>query len=186
MSADKSFDTANCIFLLEMRLKIIILLVFGFFMMKNSAQAQSKEQVYAGIILHIMKYVEWPEYESQMTVGVVNNQQLVKALQKASSGKKVHYKNVTITTVSDLKMDLNADVLFFSKSALSKLSPNIVEEAKKNDILVISEEAPESQSGQGINFTQKGGSLKLELFMATMNTVGLKVSEQLKKIATIK
>ncbi len=153
--------------------------------MKNTAHAQSKEQVYAGIILHIMKYVEWPEYESQMTVGVVNNQQLVRALQKASSGKKVHYKNVSITTVSDVKMDLNADVLFFSKSALSKLSPAIVDEVRKNEILVIGEDAPKTQSGLGINFTQKGGSLKLELFISTMTTIGFKVSDQLKKIATV-
>ena len=85
--------------------------------------SQSKEQVYAGIILHIMKYVEWPESKaSVMTVGVVNDAQLTTALNKAAAGKKIHFKDVEVVkyeAVSNLK---DCEILFLRKKSIIMIS----------------------------------------------------------------
>lgn len=144
--------------------------------------AQSQEQVYAGVILHIMKYVEWPAYEQSMTVGIVNNPSLVKALQRASSGKQVHYKNVDVKTVGDLSNMKNVDVLFFPKKALRSLSTEVVRKAGQH-VLVITDQSTHVGKEVSINFVQMDGSLKFELYADALAQQKLKVSSQLKKYA---
>jgi hypothetical protein len=164
-----------------MRVIIILscFLTFGF-----SSTAQSQEQVYAGVILHIMKYVEWPAYKSKMTVGVVNNPSLVRALQKASVGKKVHFKNVLVTVISDLPTGEKMDVLFFSKKVSKGLS---IESLKgTNGTLIITEQHTQINGSVSFNFIQKNGSLQFELYNDALAGNGFKVSDQLKKLAILK
>lgn len=133
-----------------------------------------------------MKYVEWPAYEQKMTIGIVNNPQLVRSLQKAALGKKVHFKNVEVSKLEDVNKMVDSDVLFFSKSALKKISSEIINQSQKKGILIISEAATPSTKGQCINFTQVEGRLKLELYTKAIDDSGFKVSSQLKKIALVK
>ena len=85
--------------------------------------SQSKEQVYAGVIFHIMKYVEWPEVGNTMTVGVLNDNQLTAALNKVAAGKKIVFKNIEVVKFSDLSKLKNTNVLFLHSIALGCNKP---------------------------------------------------------------
>jgi len=133
-----------------------------------------------------MKYVEWPDYGEEMTVGVVNDPELVRALEQASKGKKIHYKNVSIQKVDDINKVEKVDVLFFSKKAHRDLSPNVTSKAEKQKILVITEEKSAEMQGVAINFYEEKGHMMFELYESNTTKSGIKVSDQLRKLAVIK
>lgn len=167
-------------------MKKIFVIILLFLFSGSEAQAQSKEQVYAGIILHIMKYVEWPTYGPEMTVGIVNDPLLTKVLQNVCAGKKIHFKMVDIQKLEDLTAPRTEDVIFFPKKALETLNTDIVDQAIKKGILVITEQKDDPNVSSAINFVEIGGDLQIELYETYIDRCGLKVSEQLKRLAVIK
>ena len=166
--------------LLRYILPFVLLLSFG------NGFSQSKEQVYAGIILHIMKYVEWPSDKAKvMTVGVVNDAQLTAALNKASAGRKVHFKDIRIIKYSGVGNLNGCHILFLPRKSIG-LIEEIRTSATLKSIMIITEKKPAGTTGVCINFVELQGKLRFELYRATVKSTGLKVSEQLTKFAIVK
>ena len=147
--------------------------------------SQSKEQVYAGVIFHIMKYVEWPEAGNTMTVGVLNDNQLTAALNKVAAGKKIVFKNIEVVKFSDLSKLKNTNVLFVPQKMTADLG-DIANRVDASEVLVISEKKKEDQDGASINFIEQSGKLRFEVYEEVFTRTDLKMSEQLKKFAIIK
>jgi len=147
--------------------------------------SQSKEQVYAGVIFHIMKYVEWPEVGNTMTVGVLNDNQLTAALNKVAADKKIVFRNIEVVKFSDLSKLKNTNVLFVPKKMTVYLA-DIANSVDAKQILVISEKKGEDQDGASINFIEQSGKLRFEVYEEVFTRTDLKMSEHLKKFAIIK
>ena len=153
----------------------------------QSGYSQSKEQVYAGIIFHIMKYVEWPNQgdRSMMSVGVLNDNQLTAALNKVAAGKKLVFKNIEIVKFSELSNLKNTNILFVPQKMTTDLG-NITSNVNTREILVISEKKKNDQKGASINFVEQGGKMRFEVYESILAKTALKMSEQLKKYAILK
>ncbi|MDZ4664812.1 MAG: YfiR family protein [Bacteroidota bacterium] len=164
--------------------KLIIILIL--FTVSSRSFSQSKDQVYAGIIMHIMKYVEWKANERKVIkIGIVNDSKLVLALNKIVKGKSIHFKNVEVAKYEDINKIEGVDVLFLAKKSTS-LCAKLTSIASEKNILVITEMKQENTSCSSINFIEEQGKLKLEIYMAVADKCGLMISEQLKKFATLK
>jgi len=148
---------------------------------------QSKEQVYAGVIFHIMKYVEWPSQGAMntMSVGVLNDNQLTVALNKVAEGKRVIFKNIEVVKFSDLANLKNTNILFVPQKMTADLG-EIINNVSTKEILVISEKKTKEQMGASINFIEEGGKMRFEVYVEVFAKTDLKMSEQLKKYAIIK
>lgn len=148
--------------------------------------SQSKDQVYAGIIMHIMKYVEWKANKSEVIkIGIVNDAKLVSALNKIVVGKNLHFKNIEVAKLQDVNNVDGLNVLFLAKRSAS-LCSKVNSVASEKGILVITEMKIPSLVCPSINFIEEQGKLKFEIYMTVINKCGLMVSEQLKKYAVIK
>ena len=153
----------------------------------QSAYSQSKEQVYAGIIFHIMKYVEWPNQgeAGKMSVGVLNDNQLTAALNKVANGKRLVFKNLEIVKFADLATLKNTNVLFVPQKMTSSLG-DIMNNVSTKDILVISEKKMQDEKGASINFIEQQGKMRFEVYLDILAQTDLKMSEQLKRYAILK
>ena len=162
---------------------VLVLLLFA----AQSSYAQSKEQVYAGIIFHIMKYVEWPQEAdiASMSVGVLNDNQLTAALNKVAEGKRIVFKNIEIVKFTELAGLKNTNILFVPQKMTSNLG-DIMNNVNTKEILVISEKKDKNQTGASINFIEVGGKMKFEVYESELAKTELKMSEQLKKYAILK
>ncbi|MBL4656627.1 MAG: YfiR family protein [Flavobacteriales bacterium] len=165
---------------------LICLVVTALFSVQHSF-SQSKEQVYAGIIFHIMKYVEWPGNAemSNMTVGVLNDNQLTAALNKVAQGKRIVFKDIQIVKFAELTALKNTNILFIPQKMTSDLG-KIMDNVNTKEILVISEKKKKEHNGASINFVEQGGRMRFEVYEAVFAQTALKMSEQLKKYAIIK
>jgi len=134
-----------------------------------------------------MKYVEWPQQEQlpNITVGVLNDNQLTVALNKCAKGKRISFKDVKVLKFSELSMLKDCNVLFVPQkmtSNLKEISSNI----SSKSILVISERKTTQQMGSTINFLEVKGKLKFELYLDMLSKTDLRISEQLKRYAILK
>lgn len=155
-------------------------------MMSLNFFAQSKDQVYAGIIMHITKYVEWGSGKATVIrIGVVNNVKLVDALNEIVKEKNINFKNVEVSRRSDVDNIEDIDILFLTKKS-SGLCSKISAKAEAEKILVITEMKSASMICPTINFIEENGKLKFELYTKIADNCGLMVSEQLKKYAVLK
>ena len=164
-------------------ISFILLMLF----MLQTGLSQSKEQVYAGIIFHIMKYVEWPSHEdlSVMSVGVLNDNQLTVALNKVAEGKRIVFKNIEIVKFTELASLTNTNVLFIPQKMTTELD-KIMKNVNSTELLVISEKKGEGQDGASINFIEVEGKMRFEVYSGVFSKTDLKMSEQLKKYAIMK
>lgn len=166
-------------------MKRLIIIAFLFLSCFHSF-SQSKDQVYAGIIIHIMKYVEWKTNDNKsIKIGIVNDSKLVGALNKIVKGKNIHFKNVEVAKLEDISKIEGVDVLFLSKKS-SNLCSKVSSTACDQNILVITEMKASNLICPSINFIEEQGKLKFEIYTSVTDKCGLMVSEQLKKYAIIK
>lgn len=151
----------------------------------NQSKAQSREQVYAGLVLHIMKYIEWPSYpEAQMTVGIINDQQLVDRLNALAKGRKVHFRSVSVKKLKDASSLGDIDVLFVPARSIGML-PKVTAKAASDNILVIAEKRSGPVKGVAISFEENKGKLEMNLYEGEIERARFKVSEQLKRVANV-
>ena len=73
--------------------------------------------------------------------------------------------------------------MLFVSAAKTALIPDVMQKVSAQSILVISEEIGAAQKGSDINFIVKDGKLAFELNQASVNRQGLKVSNELSRLA---
>ncbi len=152
----------------------------------STGKSQSREQVYSGMILHIMKYVEWPAYKNdKMTIGIMDDPKLVASMNKKAVGKQVHFKNISVLKLTDAASLATLDLLFVPKRS-HKLLPKASAAAAKSKVLIVSEGGSITLQGVAFSFEQKQGRLQLELSQGKLDKYGFKVSQQLKRFAVVK
>lgn len=162
------------------------LIIYFLFLFTKVVVSQNKDQVYAGVIMHIIKYVEWGNNESKLVkIGVVNDPGLVESLNKILKGKNLHFKNIQVNKLEDVNVIDDINVLFLEKRS-TKLCAKISNQACDKKILVITDMKASGVSCPSINFTEEQGKLKFEIYMSVVEKCGLMISEQLKKYAILK
>jgi hypothetical protein len=142
--------------------------------------------VYAGIILHIIKYVEWGDSKNKLVkIGIVNDAKLVQSLNKILLGKNLQFKNIEVNKLEDVSYIDDINVLFLEKKS-ANLCSKISNLACDKNMLVITEMKSPGTVCPSINFTEEQGKLKFEIYLAVAEKCGLMISEQLKKYAILK
>ena len=153
-----------------------------FVSLSSSLYSQDRDQVYAGVIFHVIKYLAWPSYHKDyIKVGVVEDVRLTRMLNKVFKGKKVHFKALKAEDCMNFNDLSDYHVMFFSKKGASLIS-KIVD----NHVLTISELNEKMTANSVFNIIENKGKIELELYMKNLSKMNFQVSEQLKKIASIR
>lgn len=148
--------------------------------------SQSKDEVYAGILLHIIKYVEWDDANLKtIKIGIVNEPKLVEALNTIVKQKNIQFKNIGITKLTGVDSTADLNLLFLAKKH-THLCSKIFPYACQKKLLVITEMKRNESVCPAINFFEVNGKLKFELYMAVVEKCGILVSDQLKKFAILR
>lgn len=162
-----------------------LLLIAALFAFKPGI-SQSKDEVYAGILLHVIKYVEWADVNPKVIkIGIVNNPKLVDALNKIVEKKNIRFKNVGVTKLTGVDSTGDLNVIFLAKKQ-ANLCSRVNAVACKKKILVITEMKNRELVCPSINFFEENGKIKFELYVSVVDKCGLLISDQLKKFAILK
>lgn len=168
-----------------MRAPLHFLLVLLLVLCILPAVAQNYK-MHSVFVYSFTRYVIWPDaYNTgDFEIMVMGDSPIIEELRTMAQTKKVGDRTIKVTRISAPAEIKKCNMLFVS-AASSALIPEVMEKVNTQSILVISEEPGAAQKGSDINFIVKDGKLAFELNQASVNRQGLKVSNELSRLAIL-
>jgi len=167
-----------------MRSLVLISMTALFF--SQFAQAQ-KAKYHADIIYRFSKHIKWSEYNSdyKFVIGVVgNDQDFQYFLKLATTRDQLKQTPVEVRYYACTDKIDKCDLIYISEDCNIAIS-KIVKKTRNEPILIVSGKDGYGRSGSVINFVEQNGKIEFELNQKQACQRGLKVSDQLKRIAVL-
>ena len=143
-------------------------------------------KMHSVFVYSFTRYVIWPDAYTtgDFEITVLGDSPIIDELKTMAQTKKVGDRAIKITRISSPSEIKKCNILFVS-AGKTALIPEVMEKVNNQSILVISEESGAAQKGSNINFIVKDGKLAFELNQASVNRQGLKVSNELSRLAIL-
>jgi hypothetical protein len=163
------------------RLSLVLVLAICSF----AAPAQNYK-MHSVFVYSFTRYVIWPEtYNTgDFEILVLGDSPILEELKAMAQAKKVGDRKIIVTRIKAPADIRKCNMLFISANK-SNLITEVMEKVNTQSILVISEEVGLGLKGSDINFITKDGKLAFELNQASVNKQGLKVSNELSRLAIL-
>ena len=153
-------------------------IIFGLWLTEGNTFSQ-EEKFKALFIYNFTKYIEWPAVSGDnFKVAVIGNNDLVNELNNISTKKKIGQLNMSIIKAKSTSEVSKCQVIFVADNSYSEL-PELIDKAKKDNTLIITETPNACTHGACINFVSKNGSIKYEISKPNIVSYGLKVNAEL-------
>lgn len=145
-------------------LHLLLSAVLLFIGPRTAAQEEANYAVYANIIYHFTKYIDWPEYKKtgDFIIGVIGNNILYEELKKDIEGKTAEGQKIVIRTFSSADGPFNCHILFIGDDESNKIK-KIISATAGAPMLLVSESEGLAEKGSCINFVIESEHLKLEI-----------------------
>jgi len=162
-------------------LLVVILSAFSF--INGMAQSYKMHTVF---IFSFTRYIQWPDAYSggEFEILVLGDSPIVDELKSMAQVKKVGDRAIKVTKINNVSEIRKCNILFIPAAK----SPQIAEVLAKvttQSILVVSEEQGLGAKGSNVNFVTKDGKLAFELNQGATTKQGLKVSNELSRLAIL-
>ena len=145
-------------------------------------------QTHTVYIWNFTKYIQWPtSYQSgDYVIGIIGNSPIVPKLKGLAASKKVvGVQKIVIKQFKTVaSMDKNCHMIYVTTSESRNLAA-IKKFFDGKSALIITEKTGLARQGSCINFVLRDGSWRFELNKTETDKMGLKVSKQLTRLATI-
>jgi YfiR/HmsC-like len=141
-----------------------------------------EEKFKALFIYNFTKYIEWPGISgNDFKITIIGNSKLVNELENIAAKKTVGQSTIKVVSVKSVTEVKNCQVIFISNSYIDALH-ELVDKAKSNNILLITESPNSCSQGASVNFVVNNGNIKFEISRSNIENAGLKVSASLLKL----
>jgi hypothetical protein len=162
-------------------------LIIVFFVVINLIRVEGQNyKMHSVFIYSFTRYVQWPEPYNQgdFEILVLGDSPIVEELKAMAQAKKVGERTIKVTKISSPTEIRKCNMLFLAASN-SALITEVVDKVNTRSILIVSEEPGLGVKGSDINFITKDGKLAFELNQSSVNRQGLKVSNELSRLAIL-
>ncbi len=152
-----------------------------------TAQPPTQEAVKAAYLFKLKNYVEWPTRPSlashgRTVIGVIGADEVFEALRQMPAMRDPASSGVTLRKVSVGESLEGLHILFVGEAAWRRAS-NLVTEARKHSILVVSESDGAVFTGSIVNFRLVDERIRLEISLEAAEKSNLKLSSQILALA---
>ena len=143
-------------------------------------------KMHSVFIYSFTRYVIWPEtYNAgDFEILVLGDSPIFEELKAMAQAKKVGDRSIKVTKINGPDQIRKCNMLFLPASK-SALITEVMDKVNTRPILVVSEEVGLGLKGSDINFITKDGKLAFELNQASVNKQGLRVSNELSRLAIL-
>jgi len=168
------------------------LAVLAFFVCSAQCRAQTGTQheyeLKAGVLFHIIEYVEWPKDAQSNTppaiqIGLLGQIPFADALE-VLNGKIVQGRELVVKRLTDLQAATSCQVVFIGASEKSRV-PEIMAEVKNQPVLTVSEIDGFAENGGMVNLIAGPNRIIMEINWEVTNRARLSMSSQLLKLAKV-
>ena len=171
--------------MLSKKFKISTFVVALILIISDFASAQEVNyKLQAGLLYHFTKHIEWPvsKQSGDFVIGVLGNTNLIDAVEEMAKNRTVGNQKIVVVQVKTPDDTSKCHIVYIQKFQNSQFNA-IFSKAKPNHLLLITETEEGGKRGAGINFITIDEKLKFELNKSSIEDAGLKVSNELVKLA---
>jgi hypothetical protein len=169
---------------------LALALTAAFAVFRGVAQTgtQHEYELKAGVLYHIIEYVEWPKSALSNTppaieIGLIGEIPFAEALE-VLSGKTVQGRELIVKRVSDPQAAAQCQVLFIGASEKPRVA-EIVAQLKDRPILTVGEIEGFAEQGGMVNLLAGPNRIVMEINREVANKARLSMSSQLLKLAKV-
>jgi len=143
-------------------------------------------KMHSVFIYSFTRYVQWPDAYNQgdFEIMVLGESPIVAELKALASAKKVGDRNIKVTKIQSPAQIKKCNMLFVPADKAAQIT-EILDKVNSQPILIVTEEQGLGLKGSDINFINKDGKLAFELNQAAVTRQGLKVSNELTRLAIL-
>ncbi len=148
-----------------------------------SVEAQTK----ADYLLHILRFVSWPETKDpdhSIRVAVLGENPFGNYLKEQAADKQIAGKNVIILQVSDLKEMPKVEVVYMQLKDTEQVKEALAFFAGKS-VLTIADTEPFSRFGGIIKYFKEEGAIRIQINHEAAKAARLDISSKLLSVAKI-
>jgi len=149
----------------------------------GSTNAQ-EEKFISISIYNFTRMVDWPAStaDKDFIIDVIGHKSVFDKLKEITNGRKAGQRNIVVRYLESISTVSQCDILFVGFWQ-SKDMTKIVEKIGRSNTLIIGEKDGLTETGAGINFVIRNDVLKFEVKPSNIQKHGLKVSDDLLKMA---
>jgi hypothetical protein len=150
---------------------------------------QREYELKAGVLYHIIEYVEWPTVISPsnqpppIQIGLLGQIPFAKALE-VLDGKTLRGRKLVVKQLTDRQQATQCQVVFIGASEKSRMG-DIIAEVKNQPVLTVSEVEGFAEQGGIVNLLAGQNRITMEINRATAGESRLGISSQLLKLAKV-
>ena len=143
-------------------------------------------KMHSVFIYSFTRYVQWPDAYNQgdFEIMVLGDSPILEELKAMAQAKKVGDRAIKVTRIKEPSEIKKCNILFVPAARSAEITA-VMEKINTQSILVVTEEPGLGLKGSDINFIVKDGKLAFELNQASVNKQGLKVSNELSRLAIL-
>jgi YfiR/HmsC-like len=152
------------------------------------AQPERAEvQIKAAFLYKFGGFIEWPPQafarpDGRFTIGVVGADDIAAELEQLVAGRTVHDRPVAVRRLRRAESLSDVHVLFVGRSQAARLA-ELLEAAKSQPLLVVTESADALAQGSTINFVQEGNKVRFDVALPQAERSSLRISARLLSVA---
>jgi hypothetical protein len=156
------------------------------FLMGAIAGSAQSYKMHSVFIFSFTRYVQWPDTYNggDFEILVLGDSPIVEELKAMAQVKKVGDRVIKITKINSPAEIRKCNILFIPTGKSSQIT-EVLGKVTTQSILVITEEPGLGAKGSNVNFITKDGKLAFELNQSAATKQGLKVSNELSRLAIL-
>jgi hypothetical protein len=168
-----------------MKSKFLFSLVVILCLSGATASIKGQDERFKAIFIYnFTKYINWPANQGDFIINVLGNDGIISEIGEIAKKKLVGSSKIEIIKILSPKEIKKCQIIFIASSKMDFLA-EVIQVAKKNSILVVTEKANACKDGSCINFLNKDGKLIFEISRANIEMYGLQVSIDLLKLGIL-
>jgi len=166
-----------------MKRYLITAIFLGFVISSCLAQNYKMHTVF---IFSFTRYIQWPaSYNGgEFEIIVLGDSPIIEELKAMAQAKKVGDRNIKVTRISSADEIRKCNILFVPAAQSSQIN-EVLTKVTTQSILVVTEEPGLGARGSNVNFITRDGKLAFELNQGAATKQGLKVSNELSRLAIL-
>jgi hypothetical protein len=171
------------VLLLSMKKSSLALL---FWLLGMSVGLAQNYKMHSVFIYSFTRYVQWPDAYNQgdFEIMVLGDSPIIEELKSMAQSKKVGDRVIKVTRIKSISEIKKCNILFVPASKGGDIA-EVMETVNQKSILVVTESEGLGAKGSDINFVVKDGKLAFELNQLSINKQGLRVSNELTRLAIL-
>jgi hypothetical protein len=164
--------------------RFLLVVIFSAFSFINGVAQNYK--MHTVFIFSFTRYIQWPEAYNggDFEILILGDSPIVDELRAMAQVKKVGDRVIKITKINTPSEIRKCNILFIPLTKSGQIA-EILGKVTSQSILVVTEEPGLGAKGSNVNFITKDGKLAFELNQNAAVKQGLKVSNELSRLAIL-